>query len=110
MNQPESQTFMPSMRPEPKVHADEWQCERERAARRLIQRLDEIADAVADAVNDQQCKDLRQFVNGKGQLAVGMQAELNDMLAEFDVPLKNQTCDEVAFAHSSAKTLKRAAS
>lgn len=109
MNQPESQTFMPSIRHERRlVHTDEWQAERERAGRKLIERLDEIADAVKACMDDpSDRRAILPFINGKGTLVIGLQSEVNDLLAEYELPLARQSADEVRFVEATAQYFGR---
>lgn len=74
------------------------------AADRIVERLEDMIAAVDAAKDDPTCKDLRDYINGAGQLTIGMQRDVNDLLEEFDPrPLATQPADEVRFVEATAQ-------
>ncbi len=75
---------------------------RRESAKRITDRLDDIALAVDEAVEDPTCKALTEFLNGRGDLVIGRQKDVNDLLIDRGAPLASQSADEVRFVEATA--------
>lgn len=76
---------------------------RHECSERIMRRCEDIIEALEAAQDDPKCTALRQFINGRGDLVIGMQGDVNDLLQEFDLPLSRQPADEARFVAATAK-------